>query len=108
MEIRAAPRRGARFSQGRLAPFQGACRNHSLPVVFAALRPPATLSQTFGLHGRSFITLTQVSHISISLFAGISKAIVCLYTFRRSAAMMQFTSFRSLIEPLLRQRLKSV
>src|ERR1043166_992862 len=54
---------GARFSQGRRAPFQGACRNHSIPVVFAALRPPATLSQTFGLHGRSFITLTPVSQL---------------------------------------------
>src|SRR6478736_2846239 len=49
MEITAAPWR-SQDSQGCLAPFQGARRDHSVPVVFAALRPPATLSPPFGLH----------------------------------------------------------
>ena len=32
-----------------LAPLQGATRHHSVPVVYAALRPPATFSQPCGL-----------------------------------------------------------
>src|SRR5881394_4220929 len=49
MEIKAAPWKGCKILKGCLAPFQGARRDCSPPVVFAALRPPATLSQPFGL-----------------------------------------------------------
>ena len=39
---------GTRFEYD-LAPLQGAILSHLVPVVFAPLRPPATVSQPFGL-----------------------------------------------------------